>query len=101
MPFSSGTVSRWAGTQVVIGTGDLSTLQGNVAVNQAWLKEIDNRNAALANVIQLTSAGVSWNAADGGRTSLALNTLQGKLTVTGRRSIGSPWKERRILPTVP
>lgn len=80
---SGGTVSRWAGKQVTVGAGDLCTLQGNLTVNQAWLKEVDNRNAALANITQLTAAGVSWGAGDGGRTSLTLNNLQGKLTVTG------------------
>src|SRR6185369_9986216 len=58
VPFVGGTVSRWASTQVVIGAGDLSKLQGNVNVNQAWLKEVDNRNAVLANIVQLTAAGV-------------------------------------------
>ena len=80
---SGGSVSRWAGMQVTVGTGDLATLQGNLTVNQAWLKDVDNRNAALANIIQLTTAGVSWDAGDGGRTSLTLSNLQGKLTVTG------------------
>ncbi len=78
-----GTVSRWAGTQVVVGTGNLATLEGNLTVNQAWLKEVDNRNAALADIIQMTTAGMSWGANDGERTSLTLNNLQGKLTVTG------------------
>lgn len=79
----SGNVSRWAGMQVTVGTGDLGTLQGNLTVNQAWLKEVDNRNAALASIIQLTTAGVNWDAGDGGRTSLTLNNLHGKLTVSG------------------
>ncbi len=81
--FVGGSVSRWAGMQVVVGTGDLGMLQGDLTVNNAWLRDADNRNASLANIVQVTTAGLNWGANDGGRTSLTLNNLQGKLTATG------------------
>jgi hypothetical protein len=76
-------VLRYAGTQVNLGTGVLANIEGSVTVNQAWMREINDRNGTVPNIIGLGAAAFDWTSASGLQPTLTLNTLQGSITVTG------------------
>src|SRR4051794_3054575 len=83
--FGGGSVIHYAGTQVMVGNGVLANIQGNVAVHQAWLKNVNDRLGAAANVLTMTGGTLAGWATTGGTTHpvLTYDTLQGDFTVSG------------------
>jgi hypothetical protein len=83
--FGGGSVIHYAGTQVTIGTAVLSDIQGDVAVHQGWLKDVNDRQGANANILTMTGSMLTGWATSGGIThpTLTFDTLQGDFTVSG------------------
>ena len=84
LSFGGGSVIHYAGTQVTVGTGVLADVQGNVAVHRAWLKDVDDRQGAVANNVTLTSTTFTgWSTPAATHPTLTLDTLQGDVTLSG------------------
>jgi len=79
---SSG-VRRWGGTQVNIGTGVLANIEGSIAVNQAWLKEVNDRDGTQPNIITVGDTSTTWTSASGQHPTLNYTNLQGSYTISG------------------
>lgn len=74
-----------AASELFVGTGSLANIQGNVAVHNLWLHEVDDRQGTAANNLILTATTLTGWATAGGVThpTLSFDTLQGDLLLTG------------------
>ncbi len=71
-------------TTVTVGTGTLADIQGNVAVHNVWLKDVDDRLGTLAGNLILTGTTLTgWATDSGSQGTLSFDTLQGDLTLSG------------------
>ncbi len=77
-------VVNFAATDVTIGSGVMANIQGNVAVHNVWLKDVDDRQGTSANSLTLNSTTYTgWATLAGAHPTLTMDTLQGELTLTG------------------
>ncbi len=84
LSFGGGSVIHYAGTQVTVGRGVLANVQGDVAVHQAWLEEVNDRQGTAANNLTLTSGALTgWTTPAGTHPTLTFDSLQGGLAVSG------------------
>ncbi len=84
LSYGGGSVIHYAGTQVTVGTGLLADVQGNVAVHQSWLKDVDDRQGTVANNLTLTSTTLTgWSTPAATHPTLTLDTLQGDVVLSG------------------
>jgi hypothetical protein len=74
-----------AASELFVGAGLLANIQGNVAVHNLWLHEIDDRQGTAANNLILTATTLTgWATARGvTQPTLSFDTLQGDLLLTG------------------
>ena len=77
-------VVNFAATDVTIGSGVMANIQGNVAVHQVWLKDVNDRQGTSANSLTLASTTYSgWTTIAGTHPTLSMDALQGELTLSG------------------
>ncbi len=79
---SNAVVSSYPITSLNVGAGVLANIQGDVAVDQVQL-EIDDRNGAMANILDMTSHNITWTSAAHRLQTLTTSNLRGDLTLTG------------------
>ncbi|HEX4415646.1 MAG TPA: putative Ig domain-containing protein, partial [Lacipirellulaceae bacterium] len=78
-------VVHYPGAQVTVGTGTLADVQGDVAVHNVWMKEVNDRLGISANVLTMTGSALTGWVTTAGTThpSLTFDTLLGDLAVSG------------------
>lgn len=81
---SQTAVTPFPFTTVTVGTGTLANIQGDVAVHNVFLKDVDDRQGVLAgNLILTASTLAGWATPNGTHATLSFDSLQGDLTISG------------------
>lgn len=79
---NSVVVSDYPMTTLNVGAGVLANIQGDVSVDQVQL-EIDDRDGAMANILEMGSNTITWTSAANRLQALNTSNLRGDLTLTG------------------
>src|SRR5262249_32601212 len=78
-------ITKYGGRAANVGTGTLATVQGNVTIRKAWLKDVNDRQGTLPGNLSMTGTTISgWTTASGAvHPILTMDTLLGDLVLTG------------------
>ncbi len=77
-------VTPYPFTTVTIGTGTLANIEGNVAVHNVWLKDVNDQLGTRTGNLILTGTSLSgWATNSGSLATLSMDTLLGDLTISG------------------